>query len=163
MKAVPKVNIDGLFLEDELVDDAFSGVVPFYAEPEPIVFDPEASEQPAVPAEKAVPEIAGYLVGLPMPAGLFRPRFDLAAWEAYQTALETDSQAGFPDLWVEGLGQDEIDKLIERTPQEPSELQLLQQRLVEVEAKNSQLVAESTLNQVALMELHQMLLKVLAK
>ena len=29
MKAVPKVNIDGLYLEDALVDDAFSGVVPF--------------------------------------------------------------------------------------------------------------------------------------
>lgn len=28
MKAVPKVNIDGLYLEDELVDDAFGGVVP---------------------------------------------------------------------------------------------------------------------------------------
>ena len=28
MKAVPKVNIDGLYLEDALVDDAFSGVVP---------------------------------------------------------------------------------------------------------------------------------------
>lgn len=31
MKAVPKVNISGLYLEDELVDDAFVGVVPFYA------------------------------------------------------------------------------------------------------------------------------------
>ncbi|WP_440117172.1 hypothetical protein [Paenibacillus sp. QZ-Y1] len=163
MKAVPKVNTDGLYLEDELVDDAFVGVVPFYAEPEPVVFDSEATEQPAAPEEKAVPEIAGYLVGLPTPTGLFRPRFDLTAWEAYQTALETDSQAGFPELWVEGLGQDEIDKLIERTPQEPSELDSLQQRLVEAEAKNSQLAAESTLNQVALMELHQMLLKVLAK
>lgn len=29
MKAVPKVNTDGLYLEDELVDDTFSGVVPF--------------------------------------------------------------------------------------------------------------------------------------
>ncbi len=29
MKVVPKVNTDGLYLEDELVDDAFSGVVPF--------------------------------------------------------------------------------------------------------------------------------------
>ncbi|MEK4361792.1 hypothetical protein MKX68_04680 [Paenibacillus sp. FSL M8-0212] len=163
MKAVPKVNIDGLYLEDELVDDAFTGVVPFYAEPEPSFFNPEAIEQPAVPEEKAVPKIAGYLVGLPTTAGLFRPRFDLAAWEAYQTALEIDSQAGFPELWVEGLGQDEIDKLIERTPQEPSELDLLQQRLVEAEAKYSQLAAESTLNQVALMELHQMLLKVQAK
>lgn len=31
MKAVPKVNTDGLYTEDALVDDAFSGVVPFYA------------------------------------------------------------------------------------------------------------------------------------
>lgn len=163
MKAVPKVNKDGLYLEDELVDDDFASVVPFYAEPEPIVSNPEATEQPAAPEKKAVPEIAGYIVGLPSPAGLFRPRFDLAIWQAYQTALEIDSEASFPELWVEGLGQDEIDKLIERTPQKASELDLLQQRLVEAEAKHSQLAAESTLNQVALMELHQMLLKVLAK
>lgn len=139
------------------------GVSSLYAEPELIVSNPEATEKLAVPEEKAVPKIAGYLVGLPATVGLFRPRFDLTAWEAYQTALEIDSQAGFPELWVEGLGQDEIDKLIERTPQETSELDLLQQRLVEAEAKYSQLAAESTLNQVALMELHQMLLKVLAK
>lgn len=163
MKAVPKVNIDGLYLEDELVDNAFAGVVPFYAEPEPIVSNPEATEQPAAPEKKAVPEIAGYIVGLPSSAGLFRPRFDLAAWEAYQIALEIDSQAGFPELWVEGLDQDEIDKLIERTPQEPSERDLLQQRLVEAEVKHSKLAAESTLNQVALIELHQMLLKAQAK
>ncbi|MET3937949.1 hypothetical protein ABIC22_000761 [Paenibacillus sp. PvP094] len=31
MKAVPKVNTDGLYLEDELVDDAFSGVAPFFS------------------------------------------------------------------------------------------------------------------------------------
>lgn len=30
MKAVPKVNTNGLYLEDTLVDDTFSGVVPFY-------------------------------------------------------------------------------------------------------------------------------------
>ena len=35
MKAVPKIGLDGLYIENVIVDDAFSGVVPFYsAEPD---------------------------------------------------------------------------------------------------------------------------------
>ncbi|MBJ8191067.1 hypothetical protein JDS79_30165, partial [Bacillus cereus] len=39
MKVVPKVNTDGLYLEDEVVDDAFSGVVPFYTPSSPTLSD----------------------------------------------------------------------------------------------------------------------------
>ncbi|MGF6358084.1 hypothetical protein ABIE27_006049 [Paenibacillus sp. 4624] len=156
MKAVPKVNTDGLYIEDELVDDTFSGVVPFYAEPEPVVFDPDLIEQPEAPEEEVEPAIAGYLVGVPVPAGLFHPRFDLAAWEAYQDAV----QETFPDLWTEGLSQEEIDELTKPKPEEPSELDLLKQRLAESEAENKRLAQESNANQLALMELHMLVLSV---
>lgn len=168
MKAVPKVNTDGLYLEDELVDDAFSGVVPFYADPEPVVFDPEAPEQPKEPdvpeedEEEVDREIAGYIVGVPVPAGLFRPRFDLAAWEAYQDVVQTEPQESFPDLWGEGLSQEEIDELTKPQPEEPSEMDMLQQRLIEAEAENKRLAEESNANQLALMELHMLVLSVVS-
>lgn len=181
MKAVPKVNTDGLYMEDELVDDAFSGVVPFYAEPEPVVYDPEAPEQPEEPEdeEEVEPEIAGYIVGVPVPAGLFRPKFDLKAWEAYleeEEKARTEYQALYdawfqlpeeeredapkfegpevPEFWIEGLSQEEIDELTKPQPEEPSELDLLKQRLAAAEEEN-------TMNQMALMELHTMLLSMM--
>ncbi|KAA8782505.1 hypothetical protein EC604_01405 [Paenibacillus amylolyticus] len=162
MKAVPKVNIDGLYLEDELVDDAFSGVVPFYAEPEPVVFDPDQAEQPEAPEEEVEPEITGYLVGVPVPAGLFRPRFDLVVWETYQDAVKEGTQETFPDLWIEGMSQEEIDELTNPHPEEPSELDLLKQRLAESEAENKRLAEESNANQLALMELHMLVLSVVS-
>lgn len=108
MKAVAKVNINGLFIEDTLVDDAFTGVVPFYADPPapepglPPETDSEAAEDQ--PEETPEPEVAGYIVGVSVPPGLFRPRFDLAAWN------EDSSQD--PDAyWIEGLTPEEIEKL----------------------------------------------------
>ncbi|MDT0121345.1 hypothetical protein Q9R46_01715 [Paenibacillus sp. RRE4] len=163
MKAVPKVNTEGLYLEDELVDDAFSGVVPFYAEPEPVMFDPDQAEQVTMPdedKEDAEQEIAGYLVGVPVPAGLFHPRFDLEAWEAYQDTVQDGAQETFPDLWIEGLSQEVIEELTKRQPEEPSELDLLKQRLAESEAENKRLAEESNANQLALMELHKLVLSV---
>ncbi|WP_336759450.1 hypothetical protein [Paenibacillus sp. USHLN196] len=145
MKAVPKVNTDGLYLEDELVDDAFSGVVPFYADPEPVVFDPEAPEQPVEPdvpeedEEEVDREITGYIVGVPVPAGLFRPRFDLPAWEAYQDVVQTEPQESFPDLWGEGLSQEEIDELTKPQPEEPSDLEKLKQENILLKAQNAAL------------------------
>ncbi|MGG1878252.1 hypothetical protein ABDI30_11880 [Paenibacillus cisolokensis] len=108
MKAVPKVNTDGLYIEDALVDDAFNGVVPFYAEPpvpDPALPDPD-DEQPE-------PEIAGYIVGVPVPPGLYLPRFDLVAWEAFQEEEEPGEQ---PAFWVEGLTPEQIEEIT--TPQQ---------------------------------------------
>lgn len=156
MKAVPKVNIDGLYLEDELVDDAFSGVVPFYAEtvPQPTV-DPDEDEQETAPeveqlGETPDPVIAGYIIGVPVKPGLFRPRFDIPAWEAYQDELQAAESAfreaydewqaqpedergepptyvppEMPTLWVEGLTLEEIEEITRPKPQEPTELELL--------------------------------------
>jgi|GEM_PF-1144890 len=154
MKAVPKVNTTGLYVEDTLVDDAFSGVVPFYAEPQGPT-DPDEAEQELAsederPEETPEPEIAGYIVGVPVTPGLYRPRFDLVAWEAYQDdlqAAESDYRQAYdewqaqpedergeppayvapemPALWIEGLTPEELEEITRPQPQEPTELELL--------------------------------------
>lgn len=156
MKAVPKVNTDGLYLEDTLVDDAFSGVVPFYVEiePQPPGDPDEIEQEPALedeqPEETLEPVIEGYIVGIPVIPGLYRPRFDLAAWEAYQDdlqAAESDYRLAYdewqaqpedergeppeyvapemPSLWIEGLTPEDIEEITRPQPQEPTELELL--------------------------------------
>ncbi|MGQ3477983.1 hypothetical protein [Paenibacillus sp. TY11] len=89
MKTVPKVNTDGLYLEDELVDDAFSGVVPFYTPSSLTLSDTDqqldtyhftADSSSAI--DEAIPETipAGYTVAIPVPQGLYHPRFDIQGW-----------------------------------------------------------------------------------
>lgn len=180
MKAVPKVNTDGLYIEDTIVDDAFSGVVPFYAEIEPQPPAPEDEQ----PEETPEPEIAGYIVGIAVTPGLYRPRFDIAAWEAYQDdlqAAESNYRQAYdewqaqpeeergeapayvappqPTLWIEGLTPEEIEEITRPQPQEPTEVDLLKERLAAAESRNEQLAEESTINQFALMELHMMILE----
>ncbi|ODB61372.1 hypothetical protein [Paenibacillus polymyxa] len=147
MKSVAKVNKDGLYLEDELVDDAFSGVVPFYAE--------SVGEQGDIVAPQK-PEIAGYTVGVPNTTpGLYKPRFDLAAWETYQATVYEAQEAFIaewhdwktkgngvgeqpiyvppaePVLWTEGLTPEKIAELTQ--PSAPSEGDKLRQRLKDLE------------------------------
>ncbi|MDT0123867.1 hypothetical protein Q9R46_14495 [Paenibacillus sp. RRE4] len=163
MKAVPKVNTDGLYLEDELVDDAFSGVVPFYAEPEPVVFDPDQAQQPEAPEdeEEAEQEIAGYLIGVPVPAGLFHPRFDLVAWEAYKDTVLVEPQETFPDLWIEGLSQEEIDELTKPHPDEPTEMDKIGEQLVQRELEALELKRQNEIlgEQIVMRELESVDLK----
>ncbi|WP_339292738.1 hypothetical protein MKY48_08720 [Paenibacillus sp. FSL W8-0187] len=170
MKAVPKVNTEGLYLEDTLVDDAFSGVVPFYVGIEPqLPADPEETEQGLAPEDEQAeetpePEIAGYIVGISVTPGLFMPRFDLAAWEAYQDAIDAaldefqqaydewsalpEDERGdmphaesppMPDLWIEGLTPEEIEEITRPQPQEPTELELLTVVVEGIQQQNSQL------------------------
>ncbi|MFD1270637.1 hypothetical protein ACFQ3Y_24820 [Paenibacillus motobuensis] len=130
MKAVPKVNTDGLFIADTIVDDAFSGVVPFYSDsPEPELppeTDSEATDEPEEEVEEAEPEVAGYVVGVPVPPGLFRPKFDLAAWEGQ----EEDDMSDPSEFWVEGLSAEEIEELTKPQPQEPTEVDRIGSELV---------------------------------
>lgn len=189
MKAVPKVNTDGLYLEDVIVDDAFNGVVPFYSEVKPSPVEPDATEQEGAnrdgqqPAVVPEPVIVGYVVGIPVSPGLYHPRFDLPAWNNYQAALDRADiayQTAFeewsrqpeegreeapqyvspeqPKLWTEGLTPEEIEEITKNQPQEPTDLEVLKERLAEAEARNVQLVEENTMNQLALMELHKMIL-----
>ncbi|KAF9142796.1 hypothetical protein BGX30_002164 [Mortierella sp. GBA39] len=120
MKSVPKVNTDGLYIEDAIVDDTFSGVVPFYADPpEPDPADPieEPTGDPEQAEEVPEPDIAGYIIGIPVPPGLFHPHFDLAAWEAKEEEGHPFSPA---DYWHEALTPEEIEELTK--PPEPTEL-----------------------------------------
>lgn len=132
MKAVPKVNTVGLYIEDTIVDDAYSGVVPFYADP------PEPEQPPGNEIELAdeqqeeEPEIVGYIVGVPVPQGLFKPRFNLAAWEAREEGDTSDQS-----YWVEGLTAEEIEAL--HPPTVPTELEQLRAEIEEIRHENIQL------------------------
>ncbi|PPQ48090.1 hypothetical protein C5G87_13205 [Paenibacillus peoriae] len=93
MKAVPKVNTDGLYLEDELVDDAFSGVVPFYAPSSLTLSDTDqqqdiyvltADKSSAIDETNSENIPAGYTVAIPVPPGLYHPRFDIQGWLTYE-------------------------------------------------------------------------------
>ncbi|WP_179031757.1 hypothetical protein [Paenibacillus kribbensis] len=121
MKAVPKVNTDGLYLEDELVDDAFSGVVPFYA-PSSLTLsdtDQQLDTYVLIPDSLSVVDganskdiLTGYTVGIPVPSGLYHPRFDIQGWLTYEAEydgmlieaqktyeqLSKESQASFQKL-----------------------------------------------------------------
>lgn len=160
MKAVPKVNTDGLYLEDTLVDDTFSGVVPFYSYMEQGIPDvlttTEEVKKPEVESpNESESNISGYIIGIPVTPGLFRPCFDLAAWNAYESAVSEahvsfqqvssgwhtlpEEQRGDmpvlesppqPTLWVEGLTQKEIEELTRPQPQEPNEVDRLGSEMV---------------------------------
>lgn len=93
MKAVPKVNKDGLYLEDELVDDAFSGIVPFYTPSSLALSDTDQqldNYQHTTSSSSGKDETnsenipAGYTVGIPVPPGLYHPRFDIQGWLTYE-------------------------------------------------------------------------------
>ncbi|MDY8046596.1 hypothetical protein UY416_09845 [Paenibacillus polymyxa] len=136
MKVVPEVNIDGLYIEVVEVDDSFSGVVPFYAQP-----DNDQDEE----TEPRKPELKGYTVGVPITTpGLYKPRFDLVAWKAYDSAVYEAQEAYIsalddwqakgraegeqpvyvapkqPDnLWTEGLTPEQIAELTKQPEPQP--------------------------------------------
>ncbi|TQS01384.1 hypothetical protein [Paenibacillus ottowii] len=149
MKVVPRVTTEGFYIEDKLMDDAFNGVVPFYAQPD----DQDEDTEPTTP------ELIGYTVGVPITTpGLFKPRFDLAAWKAYESAVYEAQEAYIaaldewqskgraegeqpvyvapkqPDnLWTEGLTPEQIAELTKPATPEQSETDLLRQRLSDLE------------------------------
>lgn len=148
MKAVPKINTDGLFIEDDIVDDSFTGVVPFYELPA------EAQGDGTIE-----PFLAGYTVGYPVPAGLYQPRFALKAWGAHQEAIQIAEQAyqealqqwngegeqpeyrapQQPELWLEALSEAEIAEL-QQPGQLVSETDLLKERLSDLEIVLSEML-----------------------
>ncbi|MEK5415265.1 hypothetical protein [Paenibacillus sp. FSL L8-0708] len=168
-KAVPKVDLNGLYIEDVEPDDSLIGVVPIYAQPvqeeapelpedEEIEDEPDALEEPEQPRE-----IIGYLVGIPLPTGLYHPRFDLLTWDAYQDAV-LEAQSDYADelhdwreqwaegeeqgpepvytppaqpdnLWIEGLTPEEIAELTK--PGELSEIEMLKKENMLLKAQNN--------------------------
>ncbi|RRJ66936.1 hypothetical protein EHV15_31425 [Paenibacillus oralis] len=187
MKVVPKISLDGLYLEDTITDDTFSGIVPFYADvpaPGELPFEVVASENEH-PVEETRPQPAGYIIGVPIPPGLYLPRFDLASWlahqdavtiaqEAYQkayaewSALPEDKRGEIPtytppeqpkQLWTEGLAREQIEAM--DPPQEPTELERLQAINTELKLAIAELAeaseADKTKIQLALTELAEMI------
>ncbi|MGG1641460.1 hypothetical protein ACIFQM_09235 [Paenibacillus sp. NRS-1782] len=201
MKAVPKVNTNGLYLEDELVDDAFSGVVPFYAPSSLTLSDTDqqldtyqliADSSSATDEANSKNISVGYTVGIPVPPGLYHPRFDIQSWLTYEAEysqklleaqnaheqLNKESQASFQKLhdewqskpenkrgeepvyfppnfttperkdpttfWSEGLSDEEIKELTQKTEQQPSEADQLKQRIADLEVTLTQLMLGNT-------------------
>ncbi|MEK5418212.1 hypothetical protein [Paenibacillus sp. FSL L8-0708] len=162
-KAIPKVDLKGFYIEDVEPDDSFTGAVPIYAQPEPEEApelpedEEEIEDEPDTPEEPEQPrEIIGYLVGIPLPTGLYHPRFDLLVWNAYQDAV-LEAQSDYADelhdwreqwaegeeqgpepvytppaqpdnLWIEGLTPEEIAELTK--PSEATELDRIGAELV---------------------------------
>ncbi|ALP35778.1 hypothetical protein ASL14_05975 [Paenibacillus sp. IHB B 3084] len=133
MKLVPKVNTDGLYLEDELVDDAFSGVVPFYTPSLLTLSDTDQqldTYQLTIDSSSAIDEAnsenipAGYTVGIIVPRGLYHPRFDIQSWLAYEAEyseklaeaqdayeqINKESQASFQKLHDEWQSKPENER-----------------------------------------------------
>ncbi|WP_418027268.1 hypothetical protein [Paenibacillus sp. JJ1722] len=133
MKAVPKVNTDGLYLEDELVDDAFSGVVPFYTPSSPTLSDTNQqldtyqhtnSSSSTINGTSSESILAGYTIAIPVPPGLYHPRFDIQGWLTYEAEynqkmieaqgayeqLNKESQAAFQKLHDEWQNKPENER-----------------------------------------------------
>jgi len=131
MKAVPKINKGGLYIEDTIVDDTFSGVVPFYA-PLSELREYEQDEGSSADPSEIQPEIAGYTVGIPAPPGLYLPKFDLEGWNSREEG-ETREPSSY---WMEGLTQEEIEELTKPHPQEATPLDLLGEELAIMKLQN---------------------------
>ncbi|WP_091014766.1 hypothetical protein [Paenibacillus amylolyticus] len=107
----------------------------------------------------------GYVICVPFPDG-FRKfvtdgkafRFDV---DTYLT-MDNPKASECVHLWDENFTDAEIDELTKPRPAETSELDLLKQRLVEAETENKRLAGESNANQLALMELHMLVLSVMS-
>jgi hypothetical protein len=146
MKEAILTDLNGYYVEPELVPLETEGVTEIYSTPAPTEEAPH-------------PEAAliGYRVAVPVPPGLYRPRFDVTAWraalndyaaamDAYHVAIAAyDPESGGPQpqppkpidaraFWVEGLSQAEIDAL--RTAPQP---ETLEQKLARLESTTQQL------------------------
>lgn len=149
MKEAIITDQDGLLVDVTLVDDSETGYLPIY-------------ETPGVPESDEQPELLGYRVAVPVPAGLYKPRFDreaydehqeglgeyvaaVAAWEAMQEDErgEQPLRPEAPAFWIEGLTPEEIEAL-QPGPPEPSPVHRIEQ-----------LEAESTSTMLAVAEVYE--------
>ncbi|MEC0180221.1 hypothetical protein P4H61_01740 [Paenibacillus peoriae] len=154
MKAVVKVNKDGLYLEDELVDDAFSGIVPFYVPSSLTLSDTDQQQEnykltdnnSSAKNEANSENIpAGYTVGIPVPPGLYHPRFDIQGWLAYEAEYDEKlTQRDPTTFWSEGLSAEAIKELTREAEQQSSEADQLKQRIADLEVTLTHLLLGNT-------------------
>jgi hypothetical protein len=83
MKAIAEVDVNGLYVEDVIVDDNVYGVIPVY-------------EQTSIGATEGTQDkvITGYQVAVSVPQGLFHPKWDIKKYK-----------------WIEGLSPEKIEEL----------------------------------------------------
>ncbi|MBU5445194.1 XkdW family protein [Paenibacillus sp. MSJ-34] len=143
MKEAIITDLQGYMTDVTLVADAVSGVFPIYERPAEEVVETDRTEdarpEPAETQAEPGPVLIGYTVAVPVPLGLYKPRFDIEAWKvAEQTAEERESSPiDLTSLWNEGLTAEEIDELRNR-PQPTSPTDLLGQELAQMKLQNMQ-------------------------
>lgn len=129
IKEAVVVDLDGYRIDVAPVADHVTGVFP--------IMEPVKQEEGLEPMERpAEPEaiLTGYTVAVPVPSGLYKPRFDLEAWQAavsqYEQELEERQQEAEQgngetgietpfslspidptQFWIEGLPPREIEEL----------------------------------------------------
>lgn len=140
MKEAIITDLEGYYQDTTLVADDVTGVFPIF-EPVKQEEELEPMEAPEEPTELETVHV-GYTVSVPVPEGLYKPRYDLEAWQAALEQYELDMKAwkqeqqpqgeedeaeplsppepvDLAQFWAEGLTPEEIDEIRNR-PQEPS-------------------------------------------
>lgn len=108
MKTAAQVDIRGFFQEDVIRDMSFFGVEPIESR--------VATSNPDTGVNEIASTIIGYVIGEPVPQGLFMPKWN------------------FDDgVWEEGLTAEEIAEVTKEPEYVPTELDVLGQQLVAVE------------------------------
>ncbi|OXM84616.1 hypothetical protein [Paenibacillus rigui] len=155
MKEAIIVNLDGYMTDVTLVADDVTGVFPIYQQP-----GKSESE------EVVEPVLTGHTVAVPVTPGLYKPRFDFAAWETYQTTLEAyrislatwqgtpeEDRASEPPswtgemsaCWIEGLTQEELDAIKNTVPPKSTE-QKLEESLALVAQLRQEIAVQKDIN-----------------
>lgn len=138
MKEAIITDLNGYMTDVTLVADAVSGVFPVYERPAEELVEPGKNGGVSTEASEEIePTLIGYTVAVPVPPGLYKPRFDIEAWkDAEQAAEERElSPLDLASLWKEGLTAEEIDDLRNR-PQPASPTDLLGQELAKMKLQN---------------------------
>lgn len=147
MKEIVIIDLQGYFIGVELGPDDETGVSEVY---EQVEITPATETEPAEYEERLI----GYRVAIPVPPGLYKPRFDFESWEAYNAPQEpTYDDEGRPvyppkpdvTLWVEGLTQEEIDAIRNQPPPaNPLEQLQAENAALKARLKEAETVATAT-------------------
>lgn len=155
MKEALKIDQNGYLIDTTLVDDNVSGVFPLYRKAEL----PDQSMESEAENRQPALELIGYTVAIPVPEGLYKPRFDFAAWELYNKPPEPEVGAdGMPKmdesgnviykprpvvkLWVEGLIPEEIEA-IKNPPKQPTAEERIAALTAQLKMQEKQMAAVS--------------------
>lgn len=155
MKEIFIIDLQGYFIDVELGPNDETGVSEVY---EQVEVTPATETEPAEYEERLI----GYRVAIPVPPGLYKPRFDFEAWEAYNAPQEpTYDDEGRPvyppkpavNLWVEGLTQEEIDAIRNQPAMETPD-----QKIERLEAELAAAREENLTAFTAIADLYEMML-----